>query len=143
MCTWRLKYSPPTRGREGLTGQSGCSVTWLAMVFSLELIESSASPGNIVISNFKSYVLGTYHGVSGRYMQEYLDEFCYRLNQRFWENQIPNRLLKLCAHPSAGFSATCDLLIAILPNTPNYSITGNANKRDLDFYLLSLLPRNI
>jgi hypothetical protein len=54
----------------------------------------------IVISNFKSYVLGTYHGISDRYVQEYLDEFCYRLNRRFWENQIPNRLLKLCAtHP--------------------------------------------
>jgi ISXO2-like transposase domain len=44
---------------------------------------------HVVISNFKSYVLGTYHGVSGRYMQEYLDEFCYHLNRRFWENQIP------------------------------------------------------
>jgi len=51
---------------------------------------------HIVISNFKSYLLGTYHGVSGRYIQEYLDEFCYRLNRRFWEEQIPNRLLRLC-----------------------------------------------
>jgi transposase-like protein len=51
---------------------------------------------HVVISNFKSYVLGTYHGISGRYVQEYLDEYCYRLNRRFWENQIPNRLLKLC-----------------------------------------------
>lgn len=49
---------------------------------------------HVVISNFKSYLLGTYHGVSGRYMQEYLDEFCYRLNRRFWEKQIPNRLLR-------------------------------------------------
>lgn len=55
---------------------------------------------HIVISNFKSYLLGTYHGISGRYVQEYLDEFCYRLNRRFWEDQIPNRLLRLCAtHP--------------------------------------------
>jgi hypothetical protein len=51
---------------------------------------------HVVISNFKSYILGTYHRVSGRYMQEYLDEFCYRLNRRFWEEQIPNRLLRLC-----------------------------------------------
>lgn len=55
---------------------------------------------HIVISNFKSYVLGTYHGISERYVQEYLDEFCYRLNRRFWEKQIPNRLLRLCiTHP--------------------------------------------
>ena len=52
---------------------------------------------HVVISNFKSYLLGTYHGVSSQYMQEYLDEFCYRLNRRFWEKQIPNRLLRLCA----------------------------------------------
>jgi len=51
---------------------------------------------HIVISNFKSYLLGTYHGVSGRYVQEYVNEFCYRLNRRFWEEQIPNRLLRLC-----------------------------------------------
>lgn len=51
---------------------------------------------HVVISNLKSYLLGTYHGISGNYVQEYLDEFCYRLNRRFWENQIPNRLLKLC-----------------------------------------------
>lgn len=39
--------------------------------------------GVVVISNFKSNLLGTYHGVSGRYAQENLDEFCYRLNRRF------------------------------------------------------------
>jgi hypothetical protein len=26
-------------------------------------------------------VLDTYHGISGRYVQEYLNEFCYRLNR--------------------------------------------------------------
>lgn len=52
---------------------------------------------HVVISNLKSYLLGTYHGISGRYVQEYLDEFCYRLNRRFWEAQIPMRLLRLCA----------------------------------------------
>ena len=51
---------------------------------------------HIIISNFKSYLLGTYHRVSGQYVQEYLDEFCYRLNRRFWEDQIPNRLLRIC-----------------------------------------------
>jgi len=72
----------------------------VAKVTPPELVDERLPWVHIVISNFKSYVLGTYHGISGRYMQEYLDEFCYRLNRRFWENQIPNRLLKLCApHP--------------------------------------------
>jgi transposase-like protein len=51
---------------------------------------------HVAISNFKSLVLGTYHGISGRYVQDYLDEYCYRLNRRFWEDQIPRRLLGLC-----------------------------------------------
>jgi len=51
---------------------------------------------HIVISNLKSFLLGTYHGISRRYVQEYLDEFCYRLNRRFWEDQLPNRLLGVC-----------------------------------------------
>ena len=72
----------------------------VAKVTPPELVDEWLPWVNIVISNFKSYVLGTYHGISGRYVQEYLDEFCYRLNRRFWENQIPNRLLMLCTmHP--------------------------------------------
>lgn len=50
---------------------------------------------HIAIGNFKTFLLGTFHGVSGKYLQEYLDEFCYRFNRRFIEKQIPNRLLNL------------------------------------------------
>jgi hypothetical protein len=35
------------------------------------------------------------HAGSGTYLQQYLDEFCYRFNRRFIEKQIPNRLLNL------------------------------------------------
>lgn len=52
---------------------------------------------HIVISNFKRFILGTYHGVSTRHMQEYINEFCYRFNRRQWEFQIPSRLLAACA----------------------------------------------
>ena len=66
----------------------------------------------MVISNFKGILIGTYHGVSGRYVQEYLDEFCYRLNRHFWEPQIPNRLLKLYVAHQPVF-LTCYLYIAM------------------------------
>jgi len=68
----------------------------VAKVTPPELVDEWLPWVHIVISNFKSYLLGTYHGVSGQYVQEYLDEFCYRLNRRFWEEQIPNRLLRIC-----------------------------------------------
>lgn len=33
---------------------------------------------HIVISNAKAFILGTYHGLSKKYLQPYLDEYCYR-----------------------------------------------------------------
>ena len=57
--------------------------TWLPLV-------------HIAIANLKRFLQGTFHGVSGKYLQEYLDEFCYRFNRRHWEQQLPLRLLHLC-----------------------------------------------
>ena len=55
---------------------------------------------HVLIANLKRFILGTYHGVSQRYIQEYIDEFMYRFNRRFWESQLPNRLLRVAVeHP--------------------------------------------
>jgi transposase-like protein len=51
---------------------------------------------HIVIGNLKKFLNGTYHGVTHTYLQEYLDEFCYRFNRRFWEFELPLRLLNAC-----------------------------------------------
>jgi transposase-like protein len=51
---------------------------------------------HIIIGNLKKFLNGTYHGVSSVYLQEYLDEFCYRFNRRFWEFELPYRLLNAC-----------------------------------------------
>lgn len=51
---------------------------------------------HIIIGNLKKFLNGTYHGVSSRYLQEYLDEFCYRFNRRSWEFELPYRLLNAC-----------------------------------------------
>ena len=51
---------------------------------------------HIAIGNLKAFLLGTYHGVTGKYLQEYLDEFVYRFNRRFWEPELPLRLLNAC-----------------------------------------------
>ncbi len=60
-----------------------------------ELVDGWLPWVHIAIGNLKTFLLGTFHGVSGKFLQEYLDEFCYRFNRRFVENQIPNRLLNL------------------------------------------------
>ncbi len=56
---------------------------------------------NVIISNAKSYILGTYHGLPKTHLQKYLDEFCYRLNRRFCEPAIFDKLINAClfVHP--------------------------------------------
>jgi hypothetical protein len=38
---------------------------------------------HILIGNVKSFIRGTYHGVSHKHLQPYLKEFRYRFNRRF------------------------------------------------------------
>lgn len=35
-----------------------------------------------MISNIKSNIEGTYHGLDNHYLQNYLDEFCFLFNRR-------------------------------------------------------------
>lgn len=49
---------------------------------------------HLVISNFKRFLISTFHGVSQKRLQEYLDEFVFRFNRRFWEDQLPARLVE-------------------------------------------------
>ena len=37
-----------------------------------------------LIAYIKSMLRGTHHSVSRKYLQRYLDEFCYRFNRRYW-----------------------------------------------------------
>ena len=51
-----------------------------------------------VIANLKRFLMGTFHGVSNPYLQKYLDEFVFRFNRRWWEPQLPFRLLEAAAN---------------------------------------------
>jgi len=48
---------------------------------------------HIAISNAKRTLLGIYHKVDGKYLQRYLDEFCYKLNRRYFGDKLFDRLL--------------------------------------------------
>jgi transposase-like protein len=43
---------------------------------------------HIVIGNAKSFLQGTYHGVSQKHLPGYLHEFVYRMNRRFQESKL-------------------------------------------------------
>ena len=48
---------------------------------------------HIANANLMRFLLGTFYGTSKLYLQEYLDEFCYRVNRRSWGAEISNRLI--------------------------------------------------
>lgn len=48
------------------------------------------------ISNLRSFVLGTHHGLGATHLQQYLDEFCWRFNRRKCHHQLFDRLLLAC-----------------------------------------------
>lgn len=59
---------------------------------------------HIVISNAKRFLNGTFHSVSYERLQDYLNEFCYRLNRR-WKNNSFDRLMKAAINPAIASQA--------------------------------------
>ena len=48
------------------------------------------------ISNAKKKLNGIYHMIGDRYMQNYLDEFCYNFNRRYFQGAMFKRLMIAC-----------------------------------------------
>lgn len=48
---------------------------------------------HITISNAKRNLLGNYHKIKGKYLQLYLNEFVYKLNRRYFEEKLFDRLI--------------------------------------------------
>jgi ISXO2-like transposase domain len=67
------KHDPIT-----LPGKEGCKI--------LPWVHTS-------ISNAKAMLLATYHGISEGYIQNYLSEFCYKLNRRYHGFRLFDRLV--------------------------------------------------
>ncbi len=53
---------------------------------------------NILISNAKTFIDGTYHGRGRARRQLYLEEFAYRFNRRYLGTRIADRLMIACIH---------------------------------------------
>jgi Zn ribbon nucleic-acid-binding protein len=50
---------------------------------------------HIAIANAKRNLLGIYHVIKEKYLQHYLDEFCYKLNRRYNINLFDNLVVSL------------------------------------------------
>jgi transposase-like protein len=83
---------------DGLHANKGVAphVTHISKVTPAEMVDEWLPWVHIAIANLKRFLLGTFHGTTKHYLQNYLNEFCYRFNRRFWEAEIPNRLMRLC-----------------------------------------------
>jgi ribosomal protein L37AE/L43A len=66
---------------------------------------------HVFVSNAKTFILGTCHGLGDQHFQAYLDEFCYRANRRGFTGELFNRLLFACA---SAFTITYKSLTACL-----------------------------
>lgn len=49
-----------------------------------------------MISNAKRTFAGIHHMIKAGYMQNYLNEFCYKVNRRYFQNKLFDRLLIAC-----------------------------------------------
>ena len=57
-----------------------------------ETTTSSLKWVHITISNARRNFLGVYHKMKGKYLQNYLDEFCYKLNRRYFGKRLFDRV---------------------------------------------------
>ena len=48
---------------------------------------------HIAISNSKSLMKNIYHGIKPEFLQEYLNEFCYKFNRRYFGDKLFDRLM--------------------------------------------------
>lgn len=48
------------------------------------------------VSLIRRFLMGTYHGVSPKFLQLYLDEIAFRANRRFYEKSIWKSLVRAC-----------------------------------------------
>ncbi|GHB37453.1 hypothetical protein GCM10008106_18340 [Mongoliitalea lutea] len=66
---------------------------------------------HVAISNLKRNLLGIYHMVSEKYLQNYLYEFVYKLNRKFFGEKLFNRLIFAAIYPYVQHSEKSDFLI--------------------------------
>src|SRR5690606_16444039 len=58
-----------------------------------EITKTSLKWVHVTISNAKRNLLGVYHMIKTEYLQNYVNEFCYRLNRRYFGENLFNRMV--------------------------------------------------
>lgn len=91
-------------GYGGLAGADYLHLSFSQAALRRAGLEPDAVPGvHRVISNLKTWLRGTHHGVGADHLEHYLGEFVFRFNRRFY--------------PMAGFASLLGLGAALPPTT--------------------------
>jgi hypothetical protein len=48
---------------------------------------------HIAISNFRKILVGIHHGIKSAYLQNYINEFCYKFNRRYLNENLFDNLI--------------------------------------------------
>ena len=86
---------------------------------------------HIAVSNAKRTLLGIYHKVKGKYLQLYLDEFCYKLNRNYFGNRLFDRIILALLNligKKGGESNEKPLRLIIFILTHKVGITSTSTK---------------
>lgn len=67
-----------------------------AQVIPKEKVEEMLPWVHIAISNAKRMLLDIHHDIKPEFLQNYLNEFCYKFNRRYYGEALFDRLLKAC-----------------------------------------------
>lgn len=67
--------------------------THITSISTKETTKTTLKWVHIAISNAKRNLLGVYHMIKGKYLQSYLNEFCYKLNRRYFGGKLFDRLV--------------------------------------------------
>jgi len=60
-------------------------------------IVRACAPVHIAIANSKTLIAALYHGIRPEFLQEYLNEFCYKFNRRYFGENLFDRLMIIAA----------------------------------------------
>jgi hypothetical protein len=80
---------------------------------SKQVTNTSLKWTHIAISNAKRNFLGVYHKINAKYLQNYLDEFAYKLNRRCFGDRLFDRLIIAVANPYLQTSGLAYLILLL------------------------------
>lgn len=71
---------------------------YVTEISSKETTKTTLKWVHVAISNAKRTFQGIYHKIDGKYLQNYLNEFCYKLNRRYFGDRLFDRLVVAVSH---------------------------------------------